>query len=141
MPNTFTLFPLSLADQCATLEQGKRLKELGIVQVSMACWIGDENSGPDYMPYELMYTEEAYTECGSGWYEHRIAAWTAHELFVMMPHNVSVTKGTKQWTCRISSYSTTCIRLVDCLAQMIIQLLEHKNTHKQYINERLQTAK
>lgn len=71
---------------CCTLDQGKRLLELGITRESLFCFIGDPNPDPKYfVPYELYYTPDAYTNCGASWYENRIPVFTVAELSVMLP--------------------------------------------------------
>lgn len=82
---------MNLQDQVISLEQAKRLKELGVVQESLFCFIGDDDPDPRYnMPHKLYLTTEAYSEVGAGWYDSRIAAFTVAELGVMLPGTQNV---------------------------------------------------
>ena len=77
---------MKLQDQVCTLEQAKKLKELGVIQKSIFCLIGGDN--PDlqnFTPYYIRLTEDARTSVGSSWYKHRISAFTVAELGVMLP--------------------------------------------------------
>lgn len=77
---------MKLSKQVVSLEQAKKLKELGVEQESLFCFIGDDNPDPKYnLPHKLYLTNEAYSEVGAGWYENRIAAFTVAELGVMLP--------------------------------------------------------
>lgn len=67
--------------QVCTLQQAKRLKELGLTQQSIFCFIGDENPDPKYnTPMQLYYSENARTDIGKSWYDNRIAAFNVAEL-------------------------------------------------------------
>lgn len=76
---------MKVSDQVCSLEQAKRLKELGVRQEGLFCFIGDENPDPRYNePMRLFYESEAI-ECGKSWYDNRIAAFTVAELGIMLP--------------------------------------------------------
>lgn len=80
---------MNLEKQCCTLEQGKKLLQLGVRNESLGCFIGDPNPDPAFhIPYKFLSYEEAYHECGSSWFHSRIPAYSVAELGVMLPDEV-----------------------------------------------------
>lgn len=71
---------MKLIDQVITLEQAKRLKELGVSQQSVACFIGDE----------LHLFEKSFYNWAEQKGMNAVAAYTVAELGVML--------GTEEWS-------------------------------------------
>jgi hypothetical protein len=142
---------MKLEHQVCSLEQAKRLKELGIIQDSFACYIGDDNPDPRYHePYELMVTDVAYSEVGASWYDARIAAFTSAELGEMLPKQVSTYFNKAEWYCEYIELGTKRYVQVEASeararAKMILRMLEEKedgysinffNSRINYINKK-----
>jgi hypothetical protein len=147
---------MKIEDQVCTLEQAKKLKELGVVQESFFCWIGDDNPDPKYnTPYKLYGTSHARGEVGASWYEHRIAAFTVAELGLMLPSffgsykidagNFITGKNWCEYLCQ-NFYGKTnsekygrdvSLTEANARAAMLINLIEMQGIRVEEINQRL----
>lgn len=152
---------MKLQDQVCTLEQAKKLKELGVKQESLFCFIGDDNPDPKYnLPHDLYYSYQAREEFGASWWEHRIAAFTVAELGAMLP-GVDISKGEFMYFSMGSKgghwfidYNGSERKTIECKgeddlfemketeagarAEMLIYLLENKLITIDEVNDRLQ---
>lgn len=139
---------MKLQDQCCTLSQAKRLKELGVNQSSVACYIGDE----------LHLFEKWFYN----WAEQKgmdaVAAFTVAELGVMLPPSdiskgefTNFTKGAKwlSWSIDCSLWDAPGFPKdgepgpvhhyteAECRAEFLIILLENNLITPAEVNDRL----
>jgi hypothetical protein len=139
---------MKLQDQCCTLEQAIRLKELGVFAESLGCFIGDPNPDPAFhIPYQFLSYEEAYHECGSSWFDSRIPAYSVAELGVMLPRLCHSFKGISNddfLCCEnfIVSESKGLFGSTEAhvRAMMLIWLIENKIITVEEVNNRLLSA-
>ena len=123
---------MKLQDQCCLLEQAKRLKELGVIQQSVACFIGEE----------LHLFEKSFYN----WAEQKnlvaVAAFTVAELGAMLPSGYDTMHATNDgWRCfdldgiemREKPFETEA----ESRAHAIIKLIESDAVAVGEVNERL----
>lgn len=131
---------MELKDQCASLEQAKRLKELGISERSIANWYtGDQKLGPI-----LFFSLPGDPE------ENHYQAYTASELGKMLPQTISYRK-TQKASIKISRFNAWTIyynrhgsgmnvamkeskNLAQAMAEMLIHILEEGFVAPELIN-------
>ena len=156
---------MKLQDQVCTIEQGKQLKELGILQQSVTCFIGDE----------LHLFEKQFYDWAEQKGMNAVAAFTVSELGAMLPDytvklgNLEIGKcetdhvsmkpikpgwwNVSYWTWSHKSHSRGGFYLekvsnhlyqaptaAQAMAAMLIYLIQKKLVKVKEINERLQTA-
>lgn len=135
---------MKLQDQVCAIEQAKKLKDLGVSQVGLFCYIGDSNPDPKYhTPYNLYYAEWANGTVGKSWFDNRLAAFTVAELGIMLPSGYESMHNTGEgWRCYdlngqdvMDGYGY--VNEVEARADSIIHLLENKITTVAEVNRRL----
>ena len=72
---------MKIQDQVCTIEQAKKLKELGVEQKSLFFWYEDEKLGGVFRSVGMMLNST----------EYNYSAFTAAELGVMLPNTLPVT--------------------------------------------------
>jgi hypothetical protein len=146
---------MKLNNQVCSLEQAKRLNELGITQETFFCYAGGIN---DTVPPQLLTTDYVYSECAGWAYNERIAAFTVAELGAMLPEwTANDTLRLEQWATerqekRAIQYrknpgefhptdtpENAIFRRTEAAARadMLIYLLEHKYVTPEEVNARL----
>jgi hypothetical protein len=127
---------MKLSDQCCTVIQAKKLKELGVSQTSVACYIGDE----------LHLFEKGFYN----WAEQKgmdaVAAYTVAEMGEMLPPGYDTMRSTEGYKQQRwlgydlngrdfpkESFDTEA----ECRAAIIIALLEEHLITPAEINARL----
>ena len=129
---------MELSKQVCSLEQAKRLKELGVEQESLFYWTSD--SQPDY------YLRQGEITCDDDY-----SAFTVAELGVMLPiFYVSGKAQDNNYTCAHYQEATVSRKLRDVKswpgrgkteaesrAAMLIYLLENGDTTAEEVNKRL----
>ena len=136
---------MKLQDQVCTLEQAKKLKELGVIQDSIFCFIGDGNPDPKYFTsFEIYYSANAMLEVGASWHEHRIAAFTVAELGIMLPsETLTIRRGSEsfpnwEWENEGRQTGWGCFNTeAAARADHLIMLLENKLITVEEVNKRL----
>lgn len=133
---------MKIQDQCCTVEQGLRLKELGVFGDSLGCYIGNNT---ECMPYTFYLTAEAYTECGSGWYHDRVPVYSVAELGVMLDDEVYMICASPNGEYRFMqqgnpNFITALKTEASSRAALIIILIENNLLSVDNINQRLQSA-
>lgn len=137
---------MKLQDQVCTLEQAKRLKELGIRQdASHAAWLRNECHGKTEFwcwPVEAQgISNRGYSSPAKGCLEG-FSAFTVAELGVMLPHGYDTMFATNDgWRCfdldgvevRQQPFETEA----ECRAHAIIRLLESNVITPEEVNARL----
>ena len=140
---------MKLHDQCCLLEQAKRLKELGVIQQSVACFIGEE----------LHLFEKSFYN----WAEQKnmvaVAAFTVAELSVMLPDyypswrfKVNESSGELKWVVTVicspkppgiddihtaHAFDRLGKTQAEALATLLIALLDTKVISVDEVNQRL----
>lgn len=130
---------MKLQDQVCTIKQGEKLKELGVAQESLFYFTHSEWG---IMPKNSIDFTGNPT-----------SVFTVAELGVMFPHNFSITKRHREFTCRYwwGNFMDGILRTVkenswhqtqnkneaQAAAEMLIYLLENKLTTTQEVNQRL----
>lgn len=145
---------MKLIDQVITLSQAKRLKELGVKQQSVACFIGDE----------LHLFEKSFYNWAEQKGMNAVAAFTVAELGVMLPASIKFGKKLaclrmvksdsceeyNQPDCYLVGYYTSekeqlkdwvmgngCEGLADAAAGMLIMLIDSGKVAVEEVNARL----
>lgn len=113
---------MKLKDQVCSLELAKRLKELGIKQISLCYWWQHDNDCWDL-------TVSVYPTSTNNY----ISAFTVAELGEMLPHMINTYKGNREWKWECSYNSGNDYHSksgaeteADARAKMLIYLLENK---------------
>jgi hypothetical protein len=145
---------MTLKDQCCTESQGKRLEELGITAKPLFCycWV---STGPEDSVKDILLVDDKNTripELATTWIA---PAYTVSELSVMLPVNMSISKGNHKYHCRWwrGNMSDMVLRdqegsptihrtesaetLAIACASMLIYLLENKLATAEEVNNRL----
>lgn len=129
---------MEIEDQVCSLELAKKLKELGIKQDSIFDWVLN-NHKPDYYLWLMSpYNRENLR------FKDQYSAFTVAELGEMLPETlydendkyiniITIFKENDIWTCAYH-YDFSCpprfsfrdFNFADCLAKMLIYLVENK---------------
>ena len=139
---------MKLTSQVCTLEQAKKLKELGILQDSYFCFFPNnypvENNTPD--EFDLVTMDDARSFRGD-WYEERIHAFTVAELCAMLLCDANYNSGyNTQWKAGkfIVLYQNEPVKKftnqAEALAYLLILLIEKGFTMPEMCNDRLLNA-
>lgn len=125
---------MKLEDQVVSLELAKRLKELGVKQISHFTWAEFYNKSstvPDQLLHELL-DEEKYEELHERTYIWEIrscAAFSVAELGELLPQGYHSTRPNGyQWVCFSDKHDNgqSGKTEADCRAYMLIHLIENK---------------
>lgn len=154
---------MKLQDQVCTLEQAKKLKELGVDQSSLFSWCGDETnrlmdggaSGIEYGKWVFVNTTKPANNQEE---DHRdlvpsakpfAAAFTVAELGVMLPAGYcsgnGIVSGKTKWCAKAKSnvwFDDTITETVEgteaqARAEMLMYLLGNKIITSEEVNSRL----
>jgi len=138
---------MELTKQVVSLAQAKRLKELGVVQESLFCWL--ENSASRF---ELMSIENAFEHhihdyefsihpdgFDESFKEQSWSAFTVAELIQALG-SVEIELDGQRWYAISKECSPSASSLPWCLAQLLIYRIENNLTTPEEVNNRL-TAK
>ncbi len=122
---------MKLEDQVCSLELAKRLKELGVKQNSLFYWRDSLYNQGVFIPEKILYNPNTFHENAVTIYEY-YSAFTVSELMMMLPVMTDITKRSNDYHCRYFYENSTKIdhsfdiKSADCLAKMLIHLLENK---------------
>lgn len=144
---------MNIEQQVCTLEQAKRLKELGVKQESNFYY----NNGAVWYLYDVtdwgmqtQFYEECLNDERLPERDDIISAFTVVELLELLPPRTSITKGNTHYHCRYwwgkyldgvlregvkenSWHGTKSIHAAESLAAMLIYLIEN-NLHQPHKN-------
>jgi hypothetical protein len=132
---------MKIEDQVCTVEQAKKLKELGVDNDSYFSYIGDDTPETYWQIYS---DQEGRTEVGSGWYQQRLPAFTVSELGLMLPPETCTWFDGTHWHCSTVGHDNPihCVGLteVKARAEELISCLTHRSISIEEVNQRLKAA-
>lgn len=141
---------MKIEDQCCTLEQAKKLEELGVVQESWFC-------------FKTTLNKETVIDIAAPYFVHRysiakphISAFTVAELGLLLPDaiktnsniqyaDLTIVKDTDDaWTVGYKTndewyYGHGDDTLAKAMAEMLIRVIEKDKTTVEEVNQRLQS--
>ena len=124
-----------MQDQCITLDQAKRLAELGVIEKSICVWYVP--SMKEYQPY-VQFARPA-DNSNSNFFR----AYTVAELGVMLPtlgikrYKSNNGRGSDYYWLEYQSQDWSDLNEASLLAKVLIYLLEENMTTAEQVNSRL----
>lgn len=137
---------MKIENQCCTLEQAKKLKELGVKQDAIWFWLYPAKEGiistSNGLYYHLHAKEIFSDNEGNEFDSEMSAAYTVAELGVMLPtayDTMRVDDGWRGYDDNNKDYPCNLIfkTEAECRAALLIALLENEDTTPQEVNQRL----
>lgn len=143
---------IALEKQVCTIEQGIRLKELGIINDSLWCWVYPKNKQIISSTKGVHYfhlAEEIIADNGGDDFDSEIcSAFTVSELGIMLPNGYDTMPITSKYSTNVTVWqgydddgndftNEPFNNEAECRAAMIIHLLESKLITPADINQRL----
>lgn len=138
---------MKLEHQVCTLEQAKRLKELGVVQDSVWMWVYPKKEkmiSTEKGVYHHLHAKDIIDDNEGDEFDHEAAsAWGVAELGVALGKHVKdifLHGPTLMWTQQKGMNPDMWQYQAHCYANWLIHLLENKLITPESVNDRLQNS-